>query len=89
MTSLISSSKVRNSYQLSKANKLNDPNPIYGIRLVAEQKAAYKSACAKLGVSHPDMLREMIDALIEGRLKIVVPKTQLKIIKGIHHVERT
>ena len=68
---------------------MKDPNPIYGVRLETGNKDSYVEACKKLGVNHPDMIRDMIDAFTEGRLRIAVPKSQLKIIKGLHYVERT
>lgn len=58
-----------------------------GLRLPAKDKHAFNDRCATFSRQPQEMLREMIVAFNEGRLTITVPKTQLNILKGIHHVD--
>lgn len=56
------------------------------IRLKDTDKANFKKKCKGFPVESADMLREMIVAFNENRLTIEVPKNQMLILKGVHHV---
>lgn len=60
-------------------------NTSMNLRLPVSDKDAFVERCNAYGVAPPDMLREIIQAFGEGRLQILVPSNQLKILKGIHH----
>lgn len=57
-----------------------------GLRLPLEDKQAFTRRCKDYGKPPQEMLREMITAFNEGRLRIIVSKDHLNILKGIHHV---
>lgn len=56
------------------------------VRCDEADKLGYLARCENLGVDSARMHREIIQAFNSGRLKIVVPKTQSLIIKGLHDV---
>ena len=57
------------------------------VRVAPSIKEQFNARCDAYGVSPADMLREIVSAFIEGKLRISVPENQLKILKGIHHVD--
>jgi hypothetical protein len=56
------------------------------VRCCEEDKLAYLYRCKNLGVDSARMHREIIQAFNSGKLRIIVPKTQSLIIKGLHDV---
>jgi hypothetical protein len=48
------------------------------MRINSADKLALFNKCAELNVSHQILMREIIQALIEDRLKIVVPKSHVQ-----------
>lgn len=61
--------------------------PTIFVRIDETVKQDFFNRCVDYKVPHPEMLREMIVAFNENRLTISIPPTQLRIIKGIHHVD--
>lgn len=57
------------------------------LRISEADRLAFNNRCNDYGVAPQDMLREMIAAFNAGTLRIHVPENQLKILKGIHHVD--
>jgi len=45
-------------------------NDVITIRLPKASKIGFVKKCEYLGINHSDLLREMVDAVIEGRVKI-------------------
>jgi hypothetical protein len=69
---------------MSIGNTLDDT---LNLRLSAEAKQAFYDRCGEYEVSPHEMLREMIGAFSAGKLRIIAPKNQLKLLRGIHHVD--
>lgn len=64
----------------------NTMTPTIAARVEPEVKDAFNVRCQGFGTSPSDMLREMVVAFNEGRLRITVPKSQTKLLKGLHYV---
>ena len=54
------------------------------LRIKEEDKTLFVEKCGHYGVAYQDMLREMVAAFNAGAIRIIVPETQLRILKGIH-----
>jgi hypothetical protein len=54
------------------------------VRLSSSSLNALNKIAEQCGESTSDLVREMVDALCKGKLKIIVPKSQLRMIKGVH-----
>lgn len=59
----------------------------FPLRLRGTDKDRLKDTCDRFKMDPADLVREMIVAVNEGRLKISVPEDQLLIIKGLHYVD--
>ena len=69
---------------MSTGNTLDDT---LNLRLNVGAKQAFYERCDEYGVSPHEMLRDMIGAFNAGKLRIIAPKNQLKLLRGIHHVD--
>ena len=55
-------------------------------RLNSNEKGVFKAKCHSMSVPHQVLLREMVQAVNEGRLKIQVTATELNKKQEIYHV---
>ena len=54
------------------------------LRISEQEKDKFIGLCADHDRPWPDMLREMIEAFNNQKLQILVPKSKLNLMKGIH-----
>jgi hypothetical protein len=55
------------------------------VRVPPEVKTEFLDLCETYGVKWPDLMREIIGALIDDRLTIDVSKDQRRLITGLHN----
>ena len=55
------------------------------LRIPSELKAEFLTQCEHYGIKWPELMREMIEASVDGRLVINVPRDQLRLITGLHN----
>lgn len=56
-------------------------NYIYQVAMTGDDIKAYKDKCAEMNRDHTDMTREMMDAFVEGRLRIEPTTAQKEIYR--------
>lgn len=71
---------------MSEKNKKLDAR--LDVRINVKDRETFIRRCIKCGVSNNEMLREMVIAFNENRLKITIPPNKLNLLKGIYNVNR-
>lgn len=55
------------------------------VRVKRSTFIAFNGRCALINKSYPDVIRELMEAYSEGRVRIVLPEDQKKAIEETYH----